>query len=561
MASFSRILFRTFCTSPLLRLRPSRPLLRNFLEEKDLTKLVEKFKESSELEGFRNTATNLYKHTVNRLASARQFSSIEEILELQKKYKDISREGFAVRIISLYGKAGMLDHALKTFEELPEFKCNCTIKCVNVLLSAYVDCKKYDEVEPLMRQLMTKFELTPDIYSYNIVIGAFFQRGNFDEAVAMLDEMEKNGVEPNLITYFIILNNLYSKSELFLEGEEIWSRMEKSGLAPDIRCYNSKLKGLVVTGKMSEAVKLVEELENNAGMKPDVFTYNTLIKGYCNDGNLDEAKRVFDALVKKKSTNRHSFCDIVHCLCEKGGLDTALEMCNVGLGTKGSVNVGSVQAVMDGLIKESRIQEAKKLVELAKSKSPIFSHLEIPSASRKSGENLSEDGKIKKAKIMYKKIEKKEFKLVRSWKELRLHKKWQDYVEKTNDQLRPQSSTSSRRRNSSNNSSPTTDLNEDDDEVVSPNKNQRPRGRKTGKELRRRKGTNYEIPGISELSELIGSYIEDRKNVHERKLKLQEFEHDERIMRINITDDMDEMTKLFYEQEKKNIMARRSLFP
>ncbi|KAF6147918.1 hypothetical protein GIB67_014498 [Kingdonia uniflora] len=379
MASCSRILFRTFCTSPSLRRRPSRALLRSLVEETDLTKLVEKFKESSELDVFRSTATDLYKHTVNLLASARQFSSVEEILEYQKKYKDISREGFAIRIISLYGKAGMLDHAIKTFEQLPEFKCNRTIKSINALLSAYVDCEKYDEVEPLMRQLMTKFELTPDIYSYNIVIGAFFQGGNFDKAVAALDEMEKNGVEPGLITYFIILNNLYSKSEFFLEGEEIWSRMEKSGLAPDIRCYNIKLKGFVVTGKMSEAVELVEELENNAEMKPDVFTYNSLIKGYCNDGNLDEAQRVFDALVKKKCTNKHSFDDIVPCLCEKGELDMALEMCNVGLGTKRSVNVNPVQAVVDGLIKESRIQEAKKLVELAKSRSCVFSHLEIPS--------------------------------------------------------------------------------------------------------------------------------------------------------------------------------------
>ncbi|KAF6170446.1 hypothetical protein GIB67_006037 [Kingdonia uniflora] len=89
---------------------------------------------------------------------------------------------------------------------------------------------------------------------------------------------------------------------------------------------------------MSEAVKLVEELENMRN-ETDVFTYNTLIKGYCNDGELD----------------------------------TALKMCNVGLGTKGSVNVGPVQAVVDGLIKKSRIQEAKKLVELAnKSRNPVF---------------------------------------------------------------------------------------------------------------------------------------------------------------------------------------------
>ncbi|KAF6171198.1 hypothetical protein GIB67_001913 [Kingdonia uniflora] len=48
------------------------------------------------------------------------------------------------------------------------------------------------EVEPRFRELMKEFELTPDKYSYNIVIGANYQRGNFNEAIGMLDEMEKN---------------------------------------------------------------------------------------------------------------------------------------------------------------------------------------------------------------------------------------------------------------------------------------------------------------------------------------------------------------------------------
>ncbi|KAF6135135.1 hypothetical protein GIB67_035206 [Kingdonia uniflora] len=116
-------------------------------EEKDLTKVVENFKKLSKSKfihfrhGGRN---NTYELTIRRLASAKQFSAIEEILEEQKKYNNILKEGFAIRIISLYGKAGMVDHAFKTLEQIPELKCDRTIKYVNALLSAYVDSKKYD---------------------------------------------------------------------------------------------------------------------------------------------------------------------------------------------------------------------------------------------------------------------------------------------------------------------------------------------------------------------------------------------------------------------------------
>ncbi|KAF6167824.1 hypothetical protein GIB67_027602, partial [Kingdonia uniflora] len=48
------------------------------------------------------------------------------------------------------------------------------------------------KVEPRFRELMKEFELTLDKYSYTIVIGAICPRGNFNEAIGMLDEMEKN---------------------------------------------------------------------------------------------------------------------------------------------------------------------------------------------------------------------------------------------------------------------------------------------------------------------------------------------------------------------------------
>ncbi|GFY88974.1 hypothetical protein Acr_06g0009140 [Actinidia rufa] len=46
------------------------------------------------------------KTIVRRLAAAQKLSDIEDIIEHQKKYPDITNEGFAVRLICLYGKSG-----------------------------------------------------------------------------------------------------------------------------------------------------------------------------------------------------------------------------------------------------------------------------------------------------------------------------------------------------------------------------------------------------------------------------------------------------------------------
>ncbi|KAK1396500.1 hypothetical protein POM88_006363 [Heracleum sosnowskyi] len=48
---------------------------------------------------------------------------MEDILEFQKQFEDITNERFMVRLISLYGKAGMFDNARKVFDEMPELKC------------------------------------------------------------------------------------------------------------------------------------------------------------------------------------------------------------------------------------------------------------------------------------------------------------------------------------------------------------------------------------------------------------------------------------------------------
>ncbi|KAF9589568.1 hypothetical protein IFM89_025694 [Coptis chinensis] len=262
-------------TKPSIPPNPSlKDLINIIAEEKNLTTLVENFKKFSERRRFRSQHL-LYEKTINRLALAKQHSLVEQVLEHQKKFDNITKEGFAMRLISLYGKAGMFDHALKLFYELPELKCVRTVKSFNTLLYASIVSKKFDETEKLFREVSLKLSIEPDIHSYTFVIQAFVELGSFDSAVLMLDEMEKNGVKPGMITFNTLLSG-YNNGR-FEDAEKIWARMEESGLVPDIYCYNAKLLAFVNAGKISEAVEIVEQL-GNSREKPNRYTYNILIK-------------------------------------------------------------------------------------------------------------------------------------------------------------------------------------------------------------------------------------------------------------------------------------------
>ncbi|KAE8686258.1 hypothetical protein F3Y22_tig00111070pilonHSYRG00056 [Hibiscus syriacus] len=223
MSSLTRFLRRTFSTTPTPQPDNVRKAAAELYKERDLKRLVEKFKKSSEYSRFR-ARTGIYENIVRRLASAGRFQWIEEILEDQKKYQDISKEGFAARLIRLYGRSGMFEQAYKVFDEMP----NRGLLSFNALMGACVNAKKFDKVDVFFKELPEKLSIVPDLVSYNTVIKAFCEMGSSDSARLMLDEMEKKGVQPDVITFNTLLYYFF-KNGRFDDGRRYgvkwWRKM------------------------------------------------------------------------------------------------------------------------------------------------------------------------------------------------------------------------------------------------------------------------------------------------------------------------------------------------
>lgn len=364
MSTISRI-FRTFSTSVIKSPPAKQSISEDLYKERNLKRVVEKFKKLSESHLFRKQAT-VYGNTVRRLASAKKFKWVEEILEDQKQYDDITKEGFAVRLISLYGKSGMFDHAYKVFDEMPERKCVQTVKSFNAILGACVNAKKFDKVDELLKELPKKMNVEADVVSYNTAIKAFCEMGSFEMADEVFDEIEKKGLEADLITFNILLIGFYGNGR-FLDGEKFWGKLMSSSVSPDIRSYNAKLVGLVSEKKIAEAVEIFNQL-GSKNLKPDEFTYNAVINGFCNNGDLEEAKKWYGKLMQSNSApNKATFAALIRLACKMSDFDWAVELFNQTFEQKCVVDPNVMQLVIDGLVKESKTEEAKKLVGIGNS--------------------------------------------------------------------------------------------------------------------------------------------------------------------------------------------------
>jgi pentatricopeptide repeat protein len=269
----------------------------------------------------------------------------------------------------------MFEHAQKVFDEMHDRKCARTVLSLNALLGAGLNSKKFDLVGEIFKELPKKLSIEPDLISYDMVIKAFCEMGSFDLAISMLDEMEKKGIEPDLITFKTLLHGLYGKCQ-FSDGGKIWDRMN---VVLGDRSYNAKLLGLTLEKKTKEAVELVEEMKSK-GVKPNLFSFNAVIKGFINEGNLEEAKLWYNKIGQSSlAPDRMIFNMLIPFFCEKGEVDLAFNLCKEILKRKFVVDVSLLQLVVDGLVKESKMEEANMLVELGKFNkyaryTPLFSN-------------------------------------------------------------------------------------------------------------------------------------------------------------------------------------------
>ncbi|CAM0883291.1 unnamed protein product [Alopecurus aequalis] len=378
--------------------KPLRAILKSLLRQRDPEKLVSEFVEASTLSSRFRDRHRVYEVAVSRLASFGRQDAIEAIIDAQKPFLETSTEGFATRLIRLYGRASMPSHAAAIFHELPAH--HKTTMTFNAVLASYAEAGEFDALVLAFQEIpATHPSVDPTVYSYNILIRALCQKPDLSAALDAVPLMEKLGVSPDVISFNTLLNGFYNHGRMD-DADKLWDMMKERNLEPDAKCYNAKLRYFVAEGKIEDAVALVERLEKD-GPKPDTVSYNELIRGYCKAGRLQDGKKLYDNMIKNEYIpNKGTYETLVPRLLQAGELDCALSYCHDLLTGKGKsrVAVGLLQDVVDALVEASREDEATNLVSLGRKKYYPRKGLRMPGTPQEDEAEIDEEESISEEK-------------------------------------------------------------------------------------------------------------------------------------------------------------------
>lgn len=270
-----------------------------------------------------------------------------------------------MRIISLYGIASMPDHAASTFDRIALHRSE---RSLCALLSAFLKCGQHARVLETFLKAELVLGVAPGIASCNLLLRSLCEDGKVETARTMLDEMPQVDIISDIISYNMVLNGYLKQKneELF---EELLKELSNMKIDANVSTYNCRIGWLCGKGRSFEAEELFDVMVSK-GIHPNFFSFNTLINGFCNEGNPCEAMRVFWRMQAMKSkgsssasANYTTYIALLSCLVEKGEFDSALEICNLCLSKNWAPPFHFVKGLVHGLIKHSKVKEAKNVVE------------------------------------------------------------------------------------------------------------------------------------------------------------------------------------------------------
>ena len=108
--------------------------------------------------------------------------------------------------------------------------------------------------------------------SYTILIQALAEAGGSEQAVQCLDQMETEGLQPNVITYAAAMAACKHRPQVVIS---LLERMEQAQVSPNTILLTTAIDSLAREGYADRALSILASMEQN-GPEPNIYTYNTV---------------------------------------------------------------------------------------------------------------------------------------------------------------------------------------------------------------------------------------------------------------------------------------------
>ncbi|KAJ7568880.1 hypothetical protein O6H91_01G051500 [Diphasiastrum complanatum] len=224
----------------------------------------------------------------------------------------------------------------------------------NTLVDMYAKCGQIEDARQVFNSMHER-----NVVSWTAMIAGYAQQGLGKEALILYKQMKQEGVQPNNVTYVVLLKACASIAALE-QGKQLHLEIIESGFESDVtvgnvlvdmyvKClciedarqvfnnmhernvvsWNAMIMAYAQPGLGKEAVTLLEQMQRE-GFKPNEVSYINVISACSHSGLVDKGRHLFDSMSKDHGvtpTMDHYAC-MVDLLCRAGYLADAEDFIN-----------------------------------------------------------------------------------------------------------------------------------------------------------------------------------------------------------------------------------------
>ncbi|CAA6654058.1 unnamed protein product [Spirodela intermedia] len=269
---------------------------------------------------YRSTYNNLINACGSSVSST--YSSCGQIENCKTVFDLMISDGLSPSLISYNALIiGQPEKAREMFDKMIQNSCRPNIVSYNALIDSYGSEGKLAEALDVLREMERNGStylrcgqvvnmililsaakcrgIELNIVAYNSAIGSYLNMGSPDKALQLYESMKERKIQPDAVTFNILLSGLWKMGSTMTEAESMFAKMKEAGCCPDVVAYTAMIDVYGEAGACERAWETFQEMEMH-DIQPDAIAYSSLMKSF-NRGCKPERVLALAELMKEKS--------------------------------------------------------------------------------------------------------------------------------------------------------------------------------------------------------------------------------------------------------------------
>ena len=189
-------------------------------------------------------------------------------------------------LVDMYIKNDSLDKAHKVFHHTK----SKNICAWNSLISGYSFKGQFSDAEELLNQ-MEEEGIEPDLVTWNSLISGYSMWGRGEEAMEVIDRMKSLGFTPNVVSWTAMISGS-SQNENYMDALQFFNQMQAEKVEPNSTTICSLLRACAGPSLLKRGEE-IHCFSIRLGFVDDIYIATALIDMYSKAGKLKVACEVF----------------------------------------------------------------------------------------------------------------------------------------------------------------------------------------------------------------------------------------------------------------------------